>query len=357
MKRLFTLFAAIVLLTACTQDSVKLNRKAKVSAVPQGLKVDIRLKTTPIKNQGRNSLCWIYAMLATLETERLMMGDSVHLSVDYALRMYLREQAERYYMLGKRVNLTTRGMGSTLLQLIHRNGILSYDTYSHNDEVSAAMVLRQLKRIVSYDRINKSSISTVNKHVEDLLDEMYGFAPAKQYLYHAQYTPGEFARSIVQPGQWRGVTSFTHHPYNSQFALECPDNYYSDTYYNVPLDTLVTWTKRSLQQGHPVFWEGDFSQSQINKQAGVLDLPSDELPVTIEKRQKAFENFTLTDDHAMSIVGMAHDIKGQTYFICKNSYGATGPYGGFVFMSENYFRRQTMALMMHLSIAGKACTI
>ena len=28
---------------------------------------DVRLKTTPVKNQGNSDLCWMYAMLATIE--------------------------------------------------------------------------------------------------------------------------------------------------------------------------------------------------------------------------------------------------------------------------------------------------
>ena len=50
---------------------------------------DVRLRTTPVKNQGRSQLCWIYAMLATIETDRIMAGDSVNLSPDYPARMWM----------------------------------------------------------------------------------------------------------------------------------------------------------------------------------------------------------------------------------------------------------------------------
>ena len=51
---------------------------------------DVVIKTTPVLDQGRSPLCWAYAMLATIESEHLMQGDSVHLSVDYLARMLLR---------------------------------------------------------------------------------------------------------------------------------------------------------------------------------------------------------------------------------------------------------------------------
>ena len=37
-------------------------------------------RMTPVKDQGDSETCWIYAMLATIETEHLAWGDSVNLS-------------------------------------------------------------------------------------------------------------------------------------------------------------------------------------------------------------------------------------------------------------------------------------
>ena len=41
---------------------------------------ELLLPMTPVKNQGESELCWAYAMLATIETEHLLRGDSVNLS-------------------------------------------------------------------------------------------------------------------------------------------------------------------------------------------------------------------------------------------------------------------------------------
>ena len=51
---------------------------------PYAFHNDVLLKTTPVKDQGQSGLCWVYAMLATIETERLQLGDSVNLSPDCA---------------------------------------------------------------------------------------------------------------------------------------------------------------------------------------------------------------------------------------------------------------------------------
>ena len=85
--------------------------------------IDLRLPTTPVKDQGSSSLCWVYGMLATLETEHIMRGDSVNLSPDYVARMYLSEQANRRRLLPNKVvqkeaGITTRGMCTMALDLI-----------------------------------------------------------------------------------------------------------------------------------------------------------------------------------------------------------------------------------------------
>src|SRR3712207_7203455 len=73
--------ALTLLLWACGRPAE--NKKESPNPRP-ALTPEVMLKTTPVKNQGMSDLCWAYAMLATIETEHLMQGDSVNLSADYA---------------------------------------------------------------------------------------------------------------------------------------------------------------------------------------------------------------------------------------------------------------------------------
>lgn len=86
------------------------------------------LKTTPVKDQGKSELCWDYAMLATIETERLQLGDSVNLSPDYLARLWLQDQARTYYLTRGRVKVSLRGMMSMTLHLMERYGIQPFDS-------------------------------------------------------------------------------------------------------------------------------------------------------------------------------------------------------------------------------------
>ena len=84
------LLAISLLFTACSSN------KQREQHSELAMKDVTRLKTTPVKDQGPSQTCWIYAMLATIETEHIMRGDSVNLSVDYVSRMLIREKAAEH---------------------------------------------------------------------------------------------------------------------------------------------------------------------------------------------------------------------------------------------------------------------
>ena len=77
---------------------------------------DLLLPMTPVKNQGKSELCWAYAMLATIETEHLVRGDSVNLSPVYIGRMLKTELTSHPSPLTSK----ERAMGQTLLNMIQK---------------------------------------------------------------------------------------------------------------------------------------------------------------------------------------------------------------------------------------------
>ena len=162
----------------------------------------------------------------------------------------------------------------------------------------------------------------------------------------ALYTPLEFAHSVCTDDEYIALTSFTHHPYGQRFPLEVPDNYFHNTFLNVPLDTMMNRIVQSLRLGHPVCWEGDTSEPGFLFGNGFAVLKHEDKKVTAERRQASFEARRTTDDHVMEIVGLAHDQHGCRFFLCKNSWGTANRYGGFMFLSENYVRMKTIAVVL-----------
>lgn len=330
MKKTVFLFLSFLVLISCEKQ------RGKVNVSEEKFTVELRLPTTPVKDQGSSSLCWVYGMLATLETEHIMRGDSVNLSPDYVARMYLSEQANRRRLLPNKIvqkeaGITTRGMCTMALDLIQTYGLQHYDAYRHKPDMDYNVLCRKLDK---------------GNDAEKLLDKYIGPLPNQVFMLGALYTPLEFAHSVCTDDEYVALTSFTHHPYGQRFPLEVPDNYFHDTFLNVPLDTMMNRIVQSLRSGHPVCWEGDISEPGFLFGEGYAVLKNEKKKVTAERRQASFEARRTTDDHVMEIVGLAHDQHGRRFFLCKNSWGTDNRYGGFMFLSENYVRMKTIAVVL-----------
>ena len=330
MKKTVFLFLSFLVLISCEKQ------RGKVNVSEEKFTVELRLPTTPVKDQGSSSLCWVYAMLATLETEHIMRGDSVNLSPDYVARMYLSEQASRRRLLPNKVvqkeaGITTRGMCTMALDLIQTYGLQHYDAYRHKPNMDYNVLCRKLD---------------YGNDTEKLLDRYIGPLPNQVFMLGSLYTPLEFAHSVCTDDEYIALTSFTHHPYGQRFPLEVPDNYFHNTFLNVPLDTMMNRIVQSLRSGHPVCWEGDISEPGFLFGEGYAVLKNEKKKVTAERRQASFEARRTTDDHVMEIVGLAHDQHGRRFFLCKNSWGTDNRYHGFMFLSENYVRMKTIAVVL-----------
>ena len=169
------------------------------------------LPMTPVKDQGKSELCWAYAMLATMETEHLLRGDSVNLSGVYVGRMMKHHPSPN-------TKHPQRAMGQTLLNIIQRHGIVGYDVLPDGAD-----------------------------------DDMP--TPKHVFMLGARYTPLEFAHSVCAPGEYLSLTCFPDSPYYKKIEVPVPDNWEHNRLLNIPLDTLQKRVNRALVNRHPVCWE------------------------------------------------------------------------------------------------------
>ncbi len=347
------LFSIILagILSACS------NRDAQQTVPTSGAFVDeVIIKTTPVKNQGRSPLCWVYAMLATIESERLMMGDSLELSADYYGRMLLKDEAREYFFSDKKGEISMRGTSSMLLNLLSRYGALPYTSFYNKRPINYNVLSRKAGQVAE----TAPGLDKMNERLERLLDDNIGYLPAAVFMFGMEYTPGQFAESVCLPGEYLSLTSFSHHPFGERFVLEVPDNQMRDSFMNVPIDTLMFRVERAIRRGHPVCWEGDISEPGFNFGEGRAVVVHRQRPpfnkektITQADRQRAFERLETTDDHCMELCGLARDKEGNKYFKAKNSWGQTGRYQGFVYLSDDYVKFKTIAVYMSKSAWGK----
>ena len=272
---------------------------------------EVLLPFTPVKNQGGSQLCWAYAMLSAIETEHIVRGDSVHLSVAYLERM-MEQEAD--------APSSKRGMGITAVHLMEKYGMVPYDAMPSNN-------LR-----------SPSSSSTQGAQTSSLVP-----IPKKAFMEGMEYTPQEFARSVCAPGEYIGLGTDDSQPYYEEYEPALPDNWEHNRLMNLPSDSLLALTVRAIEGGRGVCWEGDISERGFDREKCVADIGPD---YSLFNVHNSIYSGSTTDDHCMAIVGIAHDEDGNRYFIMKNSWGRYGPYAGMVYLSFNYFREKTIAVFM-----------
>lgn len=349
---IFALLAPMLMLASCGKPAPKGGDGER-----QEFADEVVVKTTPVKDQGQSSLCWVYAMLATIESEHLMMGDSVELSADYYGRLMLRDEARRYFLSNKQGAISLRGMGAALLNLLQAYGAEPYTTLYNEHPVNYNVLERKARQIAH----TAPSLSKLNERMERMLDGDIGFVPRYVFMLGMEYTPRQFAESVCLPGEYLALTSFTHHAFGEKFVLEVPDNVMRDSFLNVPIDTMMLHIEQALRRGHPVCWEGDISEPGFSYAEGRATVTAKHAvflgrhhEITQATRQREFEHLDTTDDHCMELCGIARDANGRLFFKAKNSWGRDNRYGGYMYLSYDYVRLKTIAVYMSKAAFGNA---
>ena len=312
-------------------------------------KTEVIHKTTPVKDQGNSNACWAYAMLSMIESEHLTVDDSVNLSTAYVERMRMNEEAIKYYLADGQYRFITRGTGMTLIHSIMRYGVMPYDSYKNDFDISDRVVSRRLAVAGNTAINNKVRLKNWQNKIDGILDDTYGPMPRNVYMLGAQYTPLEFAHSVCHKDEYMALTSFTHHPFNTSFELEIPDNWEHDEFMNTPIERLTALVEKALRSGHTAVWEGDSSEPGFSFRKGIAILTGNK-PINQSERQKEFEQLETSGNHTMHIIGIAHDQYGKEFFVMKNSWGTSNPYHGLMYMSVDYFKIKTVAVFIPTAV-------
>ena len=182
------------------------------------------------------------------------------------------------------------------------------------------------------------------------------------------------------------ITSYTHHPFYTGFAVEVQDNWRFPLSYNLPMDEMMQVIDNAIDKGYTVAWGGDVSEDgftrkglayaidskatqslrgsdmakwlklAVTEKRNVIDslgVNVPEITATQELRQERFDNWELTDDHGMLIYGVAKDQNGKEYYMVKNSWGETGDYKGVWYMTKTFIAANTMDFLVNKNAIPK----
>ncbi|GAB5550598.1 MAG: C1 family peptidase [Saprospiraceae bacterium] len=325
------------------------------------------LACTSVKSQGRTGTCWSFTTISYLESEMLRQGKVAEdLSEMYVVRSTYLDKAKNYFLRQGKANFSQGSLSHDVMKAFSRDGIVPDAVFSGLKDGAKRhdhnQLERELKSFLDKKIASKTPMVNWIPEFTALLDDYLGEAPTEFGADDGTYTPQTYAKTLgINPDDYVTLTSFTHHPYFSSFILEIPDNYSNGLYYNLPLKDLESILIDALESGHTVAWDGDVSEPTFSSAKGLAVLPEDpsadwtgapvkEISVNADNRQKAFEDYTTTDDHLMHLVGLSKDQAGNTYIKVKNSWGAVGPYNGFLYMSLPYYKMKTVGILVHKDV-------
>jgi bleomycin hydrolase len=317
------------------------------------------IKSTPIKSQYFTGTCWNFSTISFLESEMIRNNNlTVDLSEMYIVRNNYSRKAECYTRNHGLSNFAQGGQAHDVIKTIMKFGIVPEETYpvikNNNDYWNHVELFSALKGML--DGIIKNNNGEITNNyseaVNALLDVYLGKQPQSFIYNKKEYTPTTFLNDVVKLNlnDYIEITSFQHQPFYEKIRLQMPDNWDQELYYNIPLDELVIVVNQSIKNGYSVVWDGDVSDNGYDVNKTLYSIKSDENrnvignSISQEIRQKAFDSWQTTDDHLMHIIGLVENKNHELFFKIKDSAGENHPYN---YMSEAYFRKNTIAIMIN----------
>ena len=340
---------------------------------------------TSIKNQYRSGTCWCFSALSFIESEILReKGDTVDLSEMFVVGKSYRDRAVKYVRLDGHLNFAAGSSFGDVLHVIEDYGIvpqeamhgMNYGTEMPEQfELDAA--LKGYVEAIAKNPNRKLTTAWLNGF-DGIVEAYLGEYPETFKVGNRKFTPEEYRDHLgINVSDYVNLSSFSHHPFYSQFIIEVPDNWRWDTAYNLPIDELMEVMYNAIDKGYTIAWGSDVSEkgftrsglatmpveqkkaaagsdqekwvgksTEENKEEVKTELP-EEIVATQQMRQDAYDRKNTTDDHGMHIYGLAQDQNGTKYFMVKNSWGEAGKYKGLWYASDAFVRYKTMNIVVH----------
>ena len=386
MKKILTL--ALLALLATGANAAK-PKKAARSNKPVFTTIKEN-SITSIKDQNRSGTCWDYSTLSYFESEILKAtGKTYDLCEAFVANKTYMDRAVQVVRLHGDCQFSQGGSAYDVLHVLKNQGICPEDAMPFPGSLYGDSLnnfnefFGQLEPYVA--GIAKSTANKISSQwkvgLQGILDAYLGQCPEKFTYEGKEYTPKSFAASLgLNFDDYVTITSYSHHPYYTQYAVEVQDNWRNPLSWNLPMEDMARILENAVMNGYTVAWGGDVSEPGFTrkglayfvdtkkaeglsgsdmarwlklspaKRTNLIDslgCKVPELEPTAEQRQQRFDNWELTDDHGMLIFGIAKDQHGKEYYMVKNSWGETGDYKGIWYMTKNYIVANTMDFMVN----------
>ncbi len=344
---------------------------------------------TPVKDQNRSSTCWAFSTLGFLESEVLRIkGKEVDFSEMFVVSKTMMDRATYCVRLYNEPRFAPGGSAYDVIYCMGHYGLVPQEAmpgirygWTKNDTLPVHSELDHVAGGYLKGLSGLKRISPVwREGLQAIYDTYLGPCPETFEYEGKSYTPQSFVESLgLNPDDYVSITSYTHHPFYTRFALEVPDNWRMDQMYNVPMEDMMRIIDNAISNGYTLAWGADVSEigftrkgigvvpdddngaditgsdmakwvgmSADKKKEELTKKPLPEKTITQQMRQDAYDNWETTDDHGMQIFGTATDQNGKKYYMIKNSWGTMrSDYKGIWYVSEAFMQYKTNDVLVH----------
>ena len=376
-----SILSTVILLTAASFASAQIEKAPELEFTTVK-----ELPITSIKNQASSGTCWAFSTISFLESEAIRINNIKDpakypdFSEFFVVSHSYADRADKYVRLNGNLTFGAGSEADDVLHVVRDYGIVS------NEAMTGMNYGTPLPAQSEMDAVLKAYVQAVAKlpnrtlttawlnGFQGILDAYLGEYPETFVVDGVEYTPASYRDALkINPDDYVTITSFTHHPFYTKFAIEVCDNWRWDEAYNLPIDEFMQVLDYAIDKGYTAAWGTDCSEAGFNRQGigQLLDAAANAAPgsdqerwvgkaetkpvpaslkeivPTQEYRQAEFDKQSTTDDHGMHIYGIAKDQFGRKFYMVKNSWGVTGKYDGIWYCSEAFVAGKSIDLVVH----------
>ena len=396
MKKIMTIALALIIAVGSAGAAKKKAPEKKNTNKPVFTTIK-EIPITSVKDQNRSGTCWDYSTLSFFEAEILKnTGKTYDLCESFVCNKTYMERAIQVVRFHGDCQFAQGGSAEEVLATMKTHGIVPEGTMPfpgslYGDSLNNFNEFFKLLEpyVAAVAKSDAKKISSQWKvGLQGILDAYLGKCPESFTYEGKRYTPKSFMASLgIDLNDYVSITSYTHHPFYTTFAVEVQDNWRFPQSYNVPMDEMMQIIDNAIEQGYTVAWGGDVSEDGFTrkglayaidakkttqnlqgsdmakwlkmtttKKRDIIDslgVSVPEIVPTQQMRQERFDNWELTDDHGMHIFGVAKDQNGKEYYMVKNSWGETGDYKGIWYMTKAFIAANTMDFLINKNAIPK----
>ena len=187
--------------------------------------------------------------------------------------------------------------------------------------------------------------------LQGILDAYLGKCPEEFTYEGKKYTPKSFMASLgINLNDYVSITSYTHHPFYTTFAVEVQDNWRFPQSYNLPMDEMMKVIDNAIDKGYTIAWGGDVSEDGFTRKglAYAVDGKAAQSLRGSDMAKWLKLNTTKKRDIIDSLGCNVPEIVPV-----KNSWGESGDYKGIWYMTKAFIAANTMDFLINKNAIPK----